>query len=294
MRTQKKYVNPDEKQIKKRISKNKAARVVFFIATFFGLAVLAVLIVRIVTQGADYLNLDLLTNFASRNPENSGIKAALLGTLWVMSVTIPVALILGIGTAIYLEEYAPNNKFTQFIELNISNLAGVPSIVFGLLGLTLFVRYLGMGRSVLAGGLTMALMILPVIVVSSKEAIRSIPQDQYEAGYAMGATKWQIIRTVVLPAATPGILTGAILSLSRAIGETAPLLMIGAMTFIAYVPESIFSSFTVLPIQIFSWASRPQAEFQAVAAAGSVVLLIILIAMNSIAIGIRNKFSKRN
>jgi phosphate transport system permease protein len=211
-----------------------------------------------------------------------------------MSVTIPVALILGIGTAIYLEEYAPNNKFTQFIELNISNLAGVPSIVFGLLGLTLFVRYLGMGRSVLAGGLTMALMILPVIVVSSKEAIRSIPQDQYEAGYAMGATKWQIIRTVVIPAATPGILTGAILSLSRAIGETAPLLMIGAMTFIAYVPESIFSSFTVLPIQIFSWASRPQAEFQAVAAAGSVVLLIILIAMNSIAIGIRNKFSKRN
>jgi len=294
MRTEKKYVNPDEKQISKRIGKNKAARVVFFIATFFGLAVLAILIIRIVTQGASYLNLDLLTNFASRNPENAGIKAALLGTLWVMSVTIPVALILGIGTAIYLEEYAPDNKFTRFIELNISNLAGVPSIVFGLLGLTLFVRYLGMGRSVLAGGLTMALMILPVIVVSSKEAIRSIPQEQYEAGYAMGATKWQIIRTVVIPAATPGILTGAILSLSRAIGETAPLLMIGAMTFIAYVPESVLSSFTVLPIQIFSWASRPQAEFQAVAAAGSVVLLIILIVMNSIAIGIRNKFSKRN
>ena len=294
MRTEKKYVNPDEKQISKRIGKNKAARVVFFIATFFGLAVLAILIIRIVTQGASYLNLDLLTNFASRNPENAGIKAALLGTLWVMSVTSPVALILGIGTAIYLEEYAPDNKFTRFIELNISNLAGVPSIVFGLLGLTLFVRYLGMGRSVLAGGLTMALMILPVIVVSSKEAIRSIPQEQYEAGYAMGATKWQIIRTVVVPAATPGILTGAILSLSRAIGETAPLLMIGAMTFIAYVPESVLSSFTVLPIQIFSWASRPQAEFQAVAAAGSVVLLIILIVMNSIAIGIRNKFSKRN
>ncbi|SEK78636.1 phosphate ABC transporter membrane protein 2, PhoT family [Carnobacterium iners] len=288
-----KIVVPDEKQISKRITKNKLAKGIFFTATLFGMIVLATLIIRIVTQGIGYLNTDFFTNYASRRPEDAGIKAAILGTIWVMSITIPVSLILGVGTSIYLEEYAPKNKFTRFIELNIANLAGVPSVVFGLLGLTVFVRILGMGRSILAGGLTMSLLILPVIVVASKEAIRSIPQEQYEAAYAMGATKWQIIRTVVLPAATPGILTGAILSLSRGVGETASLLMIGAMTFIAYTPTSVLDGFTVLPIQIFSWASRPQAEFQAVAAAGSIVLLIILIAMNSLAIAIRNKYSKR-
>ncbi|OJF97201.1 phosphate ABC transporter permease PstA [Alkalibacterium sp. 20] len=288
-----KVVVPDEKQISRRITKNKLAQGIFFLATLFGMVVLATLIIRIFSQGIGYLNIDFLTNYASRRPEDAGIKAALLGTIWVMSITIPVSLILGVGTSIYLEEYAPKNKFTRFIELNLANLAGVPSVVFGLLGLTVFVRLLGMGRSILAGGLTMSLLILPVIVVASKEAIRSIPQEQYEAAYAMGATKWQIIRTVVLPAATPGILTGAILSLSRGVGETASLLMIGAMTFIAYTPTSILDSFTILPIQIFSWASRPQAEFQAVAAAGSIVLLIILILMNSLAIVIRNKYSKR-
>lgn len=288
-----KVVVPDEKQIARRVSKNKAAKIIFLLATLFGMVVLATLIIRIVTQGIGYLDLDFLTSYASRRPEDAGIKAALLGTIWVMSITIPVSLILGVGTSIYLEEYAPKNKFTRFIELNLANLAGVPSVVFGLLGLTIFVRLLEMGRSILAGGLTMSLLILPVIVVASKEAIRSIPKEQYEAAYAMGATKWQIIRTVVLPGATPGILTGAILSLSRGVGETASLLMIGAMTFIAYTPTSVLDGFTVLPIQIFSWASRPQAEFQAVAAAGSIVLLIILIVMNSLAIIIRNKYSKR-
>lgn len=288
-----KVVVPNEKQISRRVTKNKIAKIIFLIATLFGMVVLATLIIRIVTQGIGYLNLDFLNNYASRRPEDAGIKAALLGTIWVMSITIPVSLTLGVGTSIYLEEYAPKNKFTRFIELNLANLAGVPSVVFGLLGLTVFVRLLGMGRSILAGGLTMSLLILPVIVVASKEAIRSIPQEQYEAAYAMGATKWQIIRTVVLPGATPGILTGAILSLSRGVGETASLLMIGAMTFIAYTPTSVLDGFTVLPIQIFSWASRPQAEFQAVAAAGSIVLLIILIVMNSLAIIIRNKYSKR-
>lgn len=288
-----KIVVPDEKQISKRISKNKVARGVFFIATLFGMVVLATLIIRIVTQGIGYLDFDYLTNYASRRPKDAGIKAAIMGTVWVMSITIPVSLILGVSTSIYLEEYAPKNKFTRFIELNIANLAGVPSVVFGLLGLTVFVRFLQMGRSILAGGFTMSLLILPVIVVASKEAIRSIPQEQYEAAYAMGATKWQIIRTVVIPAATPGILTGAILSLSRGVGETASLLMIGAMTFIAYVPESVLDGFTVLPIQIFNWASRPQPEFQSVAAAGSIVLLLILIIMNSLAILIRNKYSKR-
>ncbi|WP_051237909.1 phosphate ABC transporter permease PstA [Lacticigenium naphthae] len=288
-----KIIVPNEKQISKRILKNKFAKGIFFAATLFGMVVLATLIIRILTQGIGYLNIDFLTNYASRRPEDAGIKAAIMGTIWVMSITIPVSLILGVSTSIYLEEYAPKNKFTRFIELNLANLAGVPSVVFGLLGLTMFVRFFQMGRSILAGGFTMALLILPVIVVASKEAIRSIPQEQYEAAYAMGATKWQIIRTVVIPAATPGILTGAILSLSRGVGETASLLMIGAMTFIAYVPDSVLDGFTVLPIQIFNWASRPQAEFQSVAAAGSIVLLLILIIMNSLAILIRNKYSKR-
>ncbi|MDN6194073.1 MAG: phosphate ABC transporter permease PstA [Alkalibacterium sp.] len=286
-------VTPDEKQIDRRIIKNKLAKGVFFLGTLFGIIVLAALLIRIFTQGIAYLDFGFLSNFASRRPEDAGIRAAILGTIWIMSITIPVSLILGVSTSIYLEEYAPRNKFTRFIELNLANLAGVPSVVFGLLGLTVFVRLLEMGRSILAGGFTMSLLILPVIVVASKEAIRAIPQEQYDAAYAMGATKWQIIRTVVLPAATPGILTGAILSLSRGVGETASLLMIGAMTFIAYTPASVLDGFTVLPIQIFSWASRPQAEFQAVAAAGSIVLLVILIVMNTLAIIIRNNYSKR-
>lgn len=288
-----KLVEKNNKRINNRLILNNIFKGLFFLATFFGIFVLAILVVRIVSQGASYLDWDFLSNYASRRPEDAGIKAAIYGTVWIMAIVAPVSLILGVGTAIYLEEYAPDNKFTHFIELNIANLSGVPSIVFGLLGLTVFVRLLEMGRSVLAGGLTMSLMILPVIVVSSQEAIRAIPREQYEASYAMGATKWQTIRTVVLPAAVPGILTGSILALSRAVGETAPLLMIGAMTFIAYVPESILSGFTAMPIQIFNWAGRPQEEFQAVAAAGSIVLMLMLVIMNSLAIYIRNKFSKR-
>ncbi|MFZ2435045.1 MAG: phosphate ABC transporter permease PstA [Trichococcus flocculiformis] len=288
-----KLVEKNNSRINKRLLLNSVVKGLFFLATFFGIVVLAILVMRIVSQGASYLDWDFLSNYASRRPEDAGIKAAIYGTVWIMAIVAPVSLVLGVGTAIYLEEYAPDNKFTHFIELNISNLSGVPSIVFGLLGLTVFVRLLEMGRSVLAGGLTMSLMILPVIVVSSQEAIRAIPKEQYEASYAMGATKWQTIRTVVLPAAVPGILTGSILALSRAVGETAPLLMIGAMTFIAYVPESILSGFTAMPIQIFNWAGRPQEEFQAVAAAGSIVLMLMLVIMNSLAIYIRNKFSKR-
>ena len=288
-----KLVEKNKSRINKRLLLNSVVKGLFFLAAFFGIVVLAILVMRIVSQGASYLDWDFLSNYASRRPEDAGIKAAIYGTVWIMAIVAPVSLVLGVGTAIYLEEYAPDNKFTHFIELNISNLSGVPSIVFGLLGLTVFVRLLEMGRSVLAGGLTMSLMILPVIVVSSQEAIRAIPKEQYEASYAMGATKWQTIRTVVLPAAVPGILTGSILALSRAVGETAPLLMIGAMTFIAYVPESILSGFTAMPIQIFNWAGRPQEEFQAVAAAGSIVLMLMLVIMNSLAIYIRNKFSKR-
>lgn len=277
----------------KRVAANRILKQLFSLAAAFGITVLMILLYRIFSQGVDYLDWSFLTSFASRFPEEAGIKAAIVGSLWLMAVTAPVSLVLGVGTAIYLEEYAKKNKFTTFIQVNISNLAGVPSIVFGLLGLTVFVRLLEMGRSILAGGLTMSLLILPIIVVASQEAIRAIPVEQKEASYAMGATKWQTIRRVVLPAAIPGILTGGILALSRAIGETAPLLMIGALSFIAYLPESIWSGFTVLPIQIFNWTGRPQEEFHLVASAGIIVLLFILLLMNSVAVILRNKFSNR-
>jgi len=192
-----------------------------------------------------------------------------------------------------LEEYALKNRFTAFIQTNISNLTGVPSIVFGLLGLTIFVRELGLGRSVLAAGLTMSLLVFPVIVVAAQEAIRAVPQQLREASYAMGATKWQTICRVVLPAALPGMLTGAILALSRAVGETAPLVVLGIPTFIAYLPSGVLDTFTVMPLQIYNWTGRPQEEFQHVAAAGIVVLLGFLIMMNSVAVLIRNKFQKR-
>ncbi|MBS4219391.1 phosphate ABC transporter permease PstA [Bacillus sp. FJAT-49711] len=280
-------------RISSRIFTNTVMKWLFFLATSFGLLVLAVLIYRIFNDGFKFLDIEFFTNFASRKPENAGIKSAIFGTIWLMAITGPVSIILGVGCAIYLELYAKKNKFTRFIQMNISNLAGVPSIVFGLLGLTVFVRMMEMGRSLLAGGLTMSLLILPIIVVSTQEALRAVPKELQEASYGMGATKWQTIRRVILPAAIPGILTGSILALSRAVGETAPLIMIGALTFVAFVPENIWSGFTVMPIQIYNWTSRPQVAFHDVAAAGIIVLLVMLLIMNSIAIIIRNKFSKR-
>ncbi|MBA2878960.1 phosphate transport system permease protein [Anoxybacillus kamchatkensis] len=276
-----------------RLLRNNVLKFLFFLATLFGLIVLVVLLYRIFTQAIGWLNIDFLNNFPSRRPENAGIKAGLVGSLWLMVIVAPVSLILGVGTAIYLEEYAKKNRFTDFIQTNISNLAGVPSIVFGLLGLTLFVRELNLGRSILAAGLTMSLLVLPVIVVAAQEAIRAVPNQLREASYGMGATKWQTIYRIVLPAAIPGILTGSILALSRAIGETAPLVVLGIPTFLAYLPRGILDTFTVMPMQIYNWTSRPQADFQNVAAAGIVVLLVVLIFMNSIAIFIRNKFQKR-
>lgn len=289
------FINKEttRKQIEKKIIINRILKWLFFSATLFSLFILAILFIRIFTQGFEHLSLDFLTNFASRKPEEAGIKAAIFGTVWLMAITAPVSIFLGVGCAIYLEMYAKKNKFTRFIQTNISNLAGVPSIVFGLLGLTVFVRMFEMGRSILAGGLTMSLLILPIIVVASQEAIRAVPRELQEAAYGMGASKWQTIRTVLLPAALPGIMTGSILALSRAIGETAPLLVVGALSFVAFVPENIWSSFTVMPIQIYNWTSRPQEAFHDIAAAGIIVLLVVLILMNAIAIFIRNKFSKR-
>ncbi|TVX78989.1 phosphate ABC transporter permease PstA [Peribacillus simplex] len=281
------------KKMPVRLAVNTICKGLFFLATLVGLIVLAILFYRIFTQGIGSLNGDFLQNFASRKPEEAGIKAALIGSIWLMVVVAPVSLLLGVGTAIYLEEYARKNWITTFIKVNISNLAGVPSIVFGLLGLTVFVRALALDRSILAAGLTMSLLVLPVIIVAAQEAIRAVPRDLREASFGMGATKWQTILKVVLPAAIPGILTGGILALSRAIGETAPLVVVGIPMFIAFLPQSVMDTFTVLPMQIYNWTSRPQEEFQQVAAAGIIVLLILLIIMNSIAVIIRNKFQKR-
>jgi phosphate transport system permease protein len=281
------------KRMKARLSVNRIYKSIFFVATMFGLLVLGVLLYRIFTQGFGYLDLQFLQSLPSRKPEQAGVYAALIGTIWLMGVVAPVSLLIGVGTALYLEEYAKKNFITDFIRVNISNLAGVPSIVFGLLGLTVFVRALAFGTSVLAAGLTMSLLVLPVIIVASQESIRTVPRELRDASYAMGATKWQTIVRVVLPASIPGIITGAILALSRAIGETAPLVVLGMPLFLAFLPKSVFDMITVLPLQIYNWTGRPQAEFHALAAAGIIVLLAMLLFMNSIAVLIRNKFQKR-
>jgi phosphate transport system permease protein len=279
-----------------RLAQRHAAGRVFIAiciaAIVIGILSLAVLLVDVLVRGLPTLSLDFLTSFPSRNPANAGIKSALFGTVWMIFFTALFAYPLGVGAAIYLEEYAPQNRLTDIIQLNIANLAGVPSIVYGLLGLGLFVRFLALERSVLAGSLTMALLILPIIIISSREALRAVPSSIREAAYALGATRWQVVWHHVLPSAFPGILTGTILALSRAIGETAPLITIGALTFIAFTPSSPLDPFTVLPIQIFNWVSRPQAGFHALAATGIVVLLVVLLSMNALAIWLRNRYSK--
>lgn len=272
---------------------DRASRVVFLLATLLGVAALGILLYRILSDGLGWLDWQFISSFASRFPEKAGILSALFGSLWIIGITAPVAFILGIGTALYLEEYAKKGWFTNLIQVNINNLAYVPSIVFGILGLGLFVEGFLFGRTILSGALTMALLVLPIIVVASQEAIRSVPQHLRNASYALGASKWQTIRGVVIPAAFPSILTGFILALSRAIGETAPLIVVGAVTFIAFVPSSPLDQFTVLPIQIYSWTSKPQDEFRAIAAAGIIVLLIVLFTLNATAVYLRNKYQKR-
>lgn len=275
-----------------RMVVNRVFQGLFMFATALALLALVILLYRIVSQGAGHLSLDFLNNFASRFPDQAGIKAALVGSIWLMAVVAPTSILLGVGSAIYLEEYAKKGRITTFIQMNISNLAGVPSVVFGLLGLTIFVRALALGNSILAAGFTMSLLILPVIIVAAQEAIRSVPGELRDASYGMGATKWQTIVRIILPAAIPGILTGSILALSRAIGETAPLIVVGIPVIIQFLPEGVMDTFTALPMQIYDWSSRPQAEFQTVAAAGIIVLMVVLLFMNSIAVFIRNKFDK--
>jgi phosphate transport system permease protein len=254
---------------------------------------LAVLVGTVWSEGIGRLDWQFLTSFPSRRAESAGIYHAIAGSLYVIALTAALALPIGVAAAVYLEEYGGRSPVARFIELNIANLAAVPSIIYGLLGLGLFVRAMGMGRSVLAGAATLALLALPVVILSTREALRTVPSSIREGSYALGATKWQTIWYQVLPMALPGILTGLILSLSRAIGETAPLITIGALTYIPFAPDSIWSPFTVLPIQIFNWVSRPQAAFQENAAAGILVLLALLLTMNAIAIVLRDRFQRK-
>lgn len=278
--------------IGRRRAFERAMKVLLICSTYFGIVLLAILLVRIFMQGLPFLNWNFLASFPSRKPAEAGIMAALAGSLWMITITIFASVPVGILSAIYLEEYAQKSKFKSIIEINIANLAGVPSIIYGILGLGLFVRWLELGRSVMAGSMTMTLLILPVIIIASREALRAVPDSIRHAAFALGATRWQTVWHHVLPAALPGILTGVILSVSRAIGETAPLIMIGALTYVAFTPKGPMDMFTVLPIQVFNWASRPQADFLNLAAAGIIVLLAVLLTLNSVAIVIRNRFQK--
>ena len=266
---------------------------VLFAATAFAILVLLALGWDIVSSGASWLSMHLLTNVPSRKAELAGMRPAILGTLWVIGLTAVIAFPIGVGAAVYLEEYAPNNRWTRLLKLNIANLSGVPSVVYGLLGLGVFVSLFNLGRTVISGSLTLALLILPVVIIASQEAIRAVPSSLRQAAFALGATRWQVARDHVLPAAMPGILTGIILSVSRAIGETAPLLVVGAAAYVTFNPDGLMSKYTVIPMQIYEWARRPQAEFTNLAAAAIIVLLVVLLMLNGIAIFLRQRASAK-
>lgn len=285
--------NEELKRLKKRKLLNNMFHWVFLACTLFGVVILTLLVIDILKKGLPWLSVDFFKNFPSRFPKKSGIYPALLGSVWVILLTAIIAFPIGVGTAIYLEEYAEDNKFTEFIKLNIANLAGVPSIIYGMLGLAVFVRLLGMGRTILAASFTMAILILPIIIISSQEAIKSVPSSLKQASYALGTTKWQTVTGVILPYSLPGILTGSILAISRALGEAAPLVVVGALAYVSFIPKGPLDQFTTLPIQIFNWSSMPKKEFQDVAAAGIIVLLTLLLGINSVAIILRNKYQIR-
>jgi phosphate transport system permease protein len=278
----------------KRYSLDKVFAIATWAATFFGLIILAILLIDVLIDGLPRLDWSFITSFSSRRAASAGILAPLSGSILLLLITALVAFPLGVGAGIYLEEYAVDTWFTRLIEINIANLAAVPSIIYGLLGLFIFVRVLEPitgGRSLLAGALTLALLILPIIIITTREALRTIPDSLRQAGFALGATRWQVIREQIFPIALPGILTGTILALSRAIGETAPLIVIGAVLFTTSLP-SLQTAFTALPIQIFEWVSRPQPAFHNNAAAGIIVLMTLLLLMNASAIYLRNKFQQ--
>jgi phosphate transport system permease protein len=298
------------KDIEKNVARRKKIdglfAVVGLLATFVGMITLAALMLDLAIDGFGRLSFNFFTAFPSRFPAKAGIFTAWVGSTLVMLVTAFTAIPMGVAAGVYLEEYAPKNWLTTIIEINIANLAGVPSIVYGLMALGLFVYQLHLGQSILTAGLTLALLILPIVIVATRESVRAVPGSMREAAYALGATKWQTTRDHVLPYSIGGILTGVIIALSRAIGETAPLITIGALTFIAFLPDSpvkaefpfisfdwIWSPFTVLPIQMFNWVSRPQHEFHLNAAAAGLVLMVMTLVMNGIAIYFRYRFRKR-
>lgn len=270
---------------------------VFFVLAAFALLVslvtLFVLLIDTLYDGLPRLNWKFLISYPSRKAQEAGILPALVGSIYITILTVFFAIPIGVGAGIYLEEYAEKNWLSNIIETSISTLSGVPSILYGMLGLELFARALGFGRTIITGGLTLALLVLPIVIVTTRESIRAVPLSLREAAFALGATRWQVIRDHIIPVAFPGILTGVILTISRAIGEAAPLIMVGALTYIAFLPKGITSPFTALPIQIFNWVSRPQKAFQANAAAGIIVLLGVTLALNSLAIFLRNRYQKR-
>jgi len=278
--------------VRKR-QKEKVFLVFAALALLFSLIVLFTLIIDALLDGLPRLNLKFLTSFPSRRPEEAGVLPAMVGSIYVTVLTVLFAIPLGVGSAVYLEVYAPKNRLSAAIEASIATLGGVPSIIYGMLGLELFARVLQLGRSLLTGALTLALLVLPIVIVSTRESLRAVPQSLWEAALALGATRWQALKDQILPVAFPGILTGIILTVSRAIGEAAPLIMIGALTYVAFLPRGVLSPFTTLPIQIFNWVSRPQKAFHANAAAGIIVLLAITLSLNALSIVLRNRLEKR-
>ncbi len=277
-----------------RRSRNIVFTFLCIAATTIGVVMLVVLLWSVFKQGMPRIRADFFTSFPSRFPEKAGILSALMGSLWIIALTGLISVPVGVAAAIYLEEFTSRkNRWTEFIQLNISNLAGVPSIVYGLLGLAVFVRWLDLGRSILAGALTMSLLILPTVIIVSQEALRAVPKSYREGSFALGATQWQTISKQVLPSASAGIFTGIILAISRAIGESAPLIVVGAVAYVARVPKGPGDAFTVLPIQIYNWISEAKEGFHVAAAAAIIVLMAVLIAMNAVAIWLRNRAQSR-
>tara|TARA_Y100001935_G_scaffold29936_1_gene23315 strand:- start:5035 stop:5898 length:864 start_codon:yes stop_codon:yes gene_type:complete len=287
-------MNNNSSNFKIREITDKLINYLLFFSIIIAFITLISLIVDIFSDGLMWFDLQFFNSFPSRKPELAGIKAAFYGTIWVMSITAILSIPIGVATALYLEMFADDSKFNRFIKVNISNLAGVPSIIYGIIGMAIFVEFFQMGRIILAGALTMTLLILPIIIIASQEAIKQVPSYYMDAALALGATKWQAVVKVVLPQSIPGIVSGFILAMSRAIGESAPMIAISALVYITFLPSGPLDRFTVMPIQIYNWISQPQDGFRGLAAAGIILLLIMLLSLNSIAIFLRDYFQKRS
>jgi len=286
-------INSNSKfKIRERL--DKGVNVLLALSIFIAFATLIALIFDILSDGWEWFDWQFINSFPSRKPEIAGIKAAFFGTIWVMSITALLSIPIGVCTALYLEMFAEDTRFNRFIKLNISNLAGVPSIIYGIIGMAIFVEFFQMGRVILAGSLTMTLLILPIIIIASQESIKQVPSYYMDAALALGSTKWQAVIKVILPQAIPGIVSGFILAMSRAIGESAPMIAISALVYLTFLPSSPLDRFTVMPIQIYNWISQPQDDFRGLAAAGIILLLIMLLSLNSFAIFLRDYFQRRN